>query len=283
MMNNLEAKDLYVLTKIDRLIIPFSSFVLGFLLTGSNQWPVVILSLLTILFVYASAATLNDIVDMHIDSISNPRRPIPSGKLGKTGALAFFLIFAFIGLYIGYSVSLSYGKPLFFYGTIFEIMAGLLYARFLSKHFIMANGTLGITHGVVPLLLGFNLFGGVFSTNVLVIAGGLWLLLFMTYNLKDLKDIEGDRLERKTLPTIFGMNEAIRLNVFFLYLTIPIAVIVFLVDRRSWQSLAGSVFFGLGLVVLGQYLSKAENKHDFIFVLNAYRFLMSLFILSLAL
>ncbi len=283
MSEALEARDIYLLTKISRLVIPISSFLLGFLISGGTSWISTIIPISTFVFVYASAATLNDIADIEIDRITNSNRPLPSKKLGKTGALALAIMFTFIGLFVAYSVSLGFNKPYFFWGIVVEALAGILYSIILSKNFISANSTLGITHGFLPFSLGFYLFGGFFNLTFWIIGLMVWAILFLTYNLKDLKDFEGDKLTRITLPVLVGLEKAKWFNSLFLISAVPISILAFLV-RKSTNilGLIVSLVLALMLAALGQYLTKSKNKDDFTKMLNMFRILMAMFLLSLA-
>ena len=283
MAYELNAGDFYLLTKINRLVIPFASFILGFLLSNGVYWSGLALPLLSILFIYASAATLNDLFDIKIDEISNPERPLPSRKIGKTGALVLILLFAFVGFIIAYWVSTEEGKSIFFWLIVLEFLFGVFYNIILSKHFITANATLACSHGLILFLAATNLFNDGFNEKSIIIGLGLWVILFLTYNLKDLKDSEGDRFERNTLPTIFGIEHAKKMNWFFLVTTIPVALLVFWFAKTSILSLVVTVMSGGMLTLLGDEVLKATTKNDFVKLLNRYRVLLAIFLLGFGL
>lgn len=283
MQEAISANDFYLMTKINRIIIPFFAFLCGIILTGIFDPVLVILAFVAIIFTYAGAATLNDIFDLNIDRISSPERPIPSNKIGASGAIVLLLIFSFIGFFTAYWISSMNGSFLFLGFIVVEFLLGVLYSALLSKHFITANGTLAFSHGLIPFLVATQLFRSGFDTKTLVVGGCIWLILFLTYNLKDLKDAEGDRFERTTLPSIFGVANANKINQFFLLVAIPLAVLVFFIANTSILSLGLTLFFGFFLCLLSNSLKKAHSKQDFVRILNLYRFLMALFLVSFAL
>jgi 4-hydroxybenzoate polyprenyltransferase len=282
MQDSISAKDFYLMTKVNRVIIPFATFLAGMIVSNNFQIELILPAFVSIAFVYAGAAILNDIFDKDIDEISNPERPIPAKKISFTGAVFLIGIFTFVGLLAGYWFSSITGNYLFLWLMVIEFVLGIIYSSFTSKNFILANGTLAFSHGLIPFLAATQLVSGLTPKNM-VFGGTIWVILFFTYNLKDLKDADGDKFERSTLPGILGLEKAKKLNQLFLIATIPVAIIVYFVAQTSIVSLALTMLFGLMLAVLSLTLKKAKNKNDFVFVLNWYRIGMALFLISLVL
>lgn len=281
MQDTIGAKDFYLMTKVNRVIIPFLAFVAGAIVSQTAQIDLVILSFFAIVFTYAGAATLNDIFDKNIDQITNSNRPIPQRKIEKNGALFFVILFAAIGIITAYLISVNYSKPLFFWIAIVEFLLGYLYSAIMSRHFVTANGTLATTHGLIPFYAAAYLMSSTIEYPIIIISAVIWILLFLTYNLKDLKDAKGDMFERKTLPVIFGTENAKKINIFLLCSALPISIIGWFFANKSYVSIALIIIMGAGLILLARQLAKTNNNYEK--ALGKFRILMGILIIALVL
>ncbi len=185
------------------------------LLVGSKVAPAWILwtwpdvaSLIVLFLAYfcarAYAGGVNDIEDLEIDRISNPKRPLPSGLLAVSdikNANLFFLSWALLG---GFLVG-QY--------ALFTIIAAL----FMSYIYSVPPLRLKIYPFIATLLIalasfaafvaGFYFMSPDKTAKALPIAYILLIILGLTLaeNVKDVKDVEGDKkCGVYTLPVIFG-------------------------------------------------------------------------------
>src|SRR3989344_5670280 len=124
----LNLNDFYLISKVNRLIVPFAAFFLGFLLAGGGSFIFLFFGLFTILLIYVSAASANDIFDYEIDSISNPSRPIPSKKITNKSAFLLSIIFVMVGLVIAFILSFMANKIIFFWLMLLEVFLGYAYS-----------------------------------------------------------------------------------------------------------------------------------------------------------
>ena len=276
----LDFKEWYSLTKINRIIIPIACFVLG-MFTFSKLNYLFILPILGIAFAYAAAATLNDILDLNIDKISNPKRPLASNKLSLRKAYLLVVVFSVIGMCFSIATWILFGKPLFPAFEILWIALGILYSIFTSKNFITANATLGISHGVLPFIGAVYLFANnIFTYKTIILAPTLWLVLFLTYNIKDFKDVAGDKGKRTTLPTIKDMRFGKRLMLVCFILVLPITVVSRLLLHSAYIGSTISIIISAGFIYLGIVLITKNEKKDYSSILGIYRYLVVLYILS---
>lgn len=270
------------MTKINRTVIPFSSFLCGILVIGHVDLVFILLSLIAIGSIYAGAGVINDLFDSDIDAKASPNRPLPSGNTNRKQIIMLFFAFSIIGLSVAYVASELYNSQLFLWLMLIEFVLGVLYSATLSKHFITANGVLGMSHGVIPFLAATLTANIQPNAEILIISILLWTVLFFTYNLKDMKDYEGDALKRTTLPTLFGPDKARGMNAMFLGL--PLVVNMFLFLSSDIKPLG----FGLGILpaillfVIGYKLRAFYKQEHYVWALNTYRILMALFLISLA-
>lgn len=269
--------------KVNRTIIPLASFIGGALMAGLSSIYLIILSLLSIVFIYIGAALLNDIFDVDIDKVSNSKRPFASNKILLREMAIMFFVFSFIGLLLAYTISMLLRNPIFLWLMLIEFFFGVFYSVILSKIFITANGTLGITHGVVPFFAATQIMGVQPKIHTLIILISLWTILFLTYNLKDLKDIEGDKLKRTTIPTIVGLKNAVNVNIAFLSVPLITEILLFLSGNVKITGVVIGICSGIALLLLGFRLKSTNKQSDYSNMLNIYRIIIAIFIISFAL
>jgi len=281
-MNNVHLKiaDWYVLTKVNRTIIPIACLFLGALLVG-NLTLFAVLPIMSILLIYASAASLNDIFDVEIDKVSNPDRPLPSHKLDVAGAYFIVLVIFLAGMLSTYFIGQYLNKPYFILIGLAAFMLGIIYCSRASKNFITANGILGMSHGFLPFITGVYLFGNI-STHALGIGAVIYIVLFLTYNVKDFKDKEGDSGQRVTLPTTFTERTAKKIMLAIFFALLPMAVFSNVLFKLSQVHFWISVIASFALIWLGIMLFNGGGKHSEK-VLNLYRYVIVIYILSFGL
>lgn len=153
----------------------------------------------------------NDIYDEHIDSISNPERPLIANGLSKPDLELASKIFLFFTFMCAYSASS--------YALFFVIMFTLVYfiysnPPFRLKRFVLLNSFLVGLACLSVIMAGF--FAVSNDKNILAFPPELVLALIVFFtavtNIRDIKDIEGDRADGiKTLPVILGLENSKKL------------------------------------------------------------------------
>lgn len=142
---------------------------------------------------------VNDIQDIEIDRINNPKRPLPSGKVRKNAV--WFMAFAFM---LGSAVGAFLLGPAPFLVAIAAMVLLVFYSVYLKKT-LAGNLTVAVIAG-----LSF-VFGGVVAANpVSVIPGFFAVLIHLPREIiKDVIDMSGDRLAGcRTLPIVAGPSAA---------------------------------------------------------------------------
>lgn len=277
----LRLKDWYSLTKVNRVVMPASCFLLGvFAFSTFNE--LYVLPIFTILFLYAASATLNDLSDIDIDKISNPDRPLPARKLTRLDTFKISIFFAIVGVISSYFIGIIFNKPYFVLFGAGWLMLGIIYAVITSHHFITSSFTLSLSHGLLPFLASLYLSNSaMISYKALVFMGVILSTLFMTYNVKDFKDMEGDRLSgRVTIPLLKDASFGKKVMLILFIMTFPTAIIAWILLDGSYLSLVGSVFFSLILIYSGVDLFKANSRKEFSRIITRCTYVRALFILS---
>jgi geranylgeranylglycerol-phosphate geranylgeranyltransferase len=167
----------------------------------------------------SSAMVLNDIVDLGIDAVNAPQRPIPSGRVTVGEAKALFAIISALGL----AISAVMGLPELAVAAISYVDA-VLYDTVTKKLGLLGNTMVAFT-GVSPMLYGAVMSDGI---NSAVALESLMIFLFMVGReiAKGVADVEGDRLHGvRTLAVSWGVRRASFASVAFILAAIAVSFV----------------------------------------------------------
>jgi geranylgeranylglycerol-phosphate geranylgeranyltransferase len=194
-------KGLYKLSR------PLSSFsgvlavILGGYVAQTGEWLMVGLAGLAALLVAAAANAWNDYLDIEIDKINQPQRPLPAGLVSLSTARNFSIWTSIVALIIAYFIS-----PTVFLIALFFILLLYLYSWKLKSTVLLGNATVAVTSAFSAV------FGGIAAGNA---APSLWLAAIIGTGimgrevLKTLADYEGDLREHcRTVATVWGKRRA---------------------------------------------------------------------------
>ena len=175
--------------------------VLGGYVAGTGEWVNIGLAVLATILVSASANTWNDYLDIEIDRINQPRRPLPSGQVKPRNALIFSFILAGIFLFIGAFISL----PAFLIVVLSNILL-FIYSWKLKSTVLLGNFVVAFISGMSAV------FGGVAAGNprpTLVLFVIISVSISGREVLKTMADYEGDLKESvRTISTVWGRRVA---------------------------------------------------------------------------
>ena len=208
-----------ILTNVDVFVVAISAF---FLLSSGNA--------------------LNDYCDYEIDGINKPRRPLPSGRISRRGALVFSVILMGLGTWFGFLVNL-------YTAAITVTVSGclILYAVRLKQTPFFGNLLVGILTGLTFIVGGVSV-RTVYGTFV----PAIFAFLFTTAReiIKDIEDTEGD-FENcvRTISVVWGKRVAVLVALIFIVAVILFSPIPYLLNWYSWHYLA-TVIVGVDLVLI---------------------------------
>lgn len=226
---------------------PMWAFMCGVVSAGvglGERWPFLVAGvILAGPLVCGTSQAVNDWFDRHVDSINEPGRPIPSGRIpGRWG-----LYIAILGTLLSLLVAAVIG-PVVLAATIVGLVLAWAYSTPWPR--LKKSGLLG------PLTTGFAYEGLTWFTGAAVMLGGMpdqrILALLLLYSLgahgimtlNDFKAIEGDRVMGiRSLPAVLGPERAARIAC--IVMALPQAVVVMLLWRWGLPVFAGLVAFGL--------------------------------------
>jgi geranylgeranylglycerol-phosphate geranylgeranyltransferase len=196
-----QIKGLYKLSRPLSTLSGVLAVVLGGYVAQTGEWFKVGLAGLATLLVSAAANAWNDYLDIEIDKINQPQRPLPSGLVSLPAARNFSLWASLAALIISVFINL----PAFLISVFFVCLL-YLYSWKLKSTVLIGNATIALTSGFSAI------YGGVAAGNV---RPSLWLALIIGTAimgrevLKTLADYEGDLREHcRTVATVWGKRRA---------------------------------------------------------------------------
>jgi geranylgeranylglycerol-phosphate geranylgeranyltransferase len=187
----------------------------GSLLAGAAllpAWRVGLAILASVAF--AAAGNLrNDVLDVEVDRVAHPSRPLPRGLVSARAANVAALALYAVALAAGFLIAPWVGLLVL---VALPLMEG--YERALKAQGLVGNLAIGALTAA-PFLVGGLAAGGL-AWPVLVVAALAALATVGREVLKDVEDVEADRGARRTLPMRVGARGAALVAGAFLVATV---------------------------------------------------------------
>lgn len=216
--------------------------------------------------VWLYAVHSNDIVDIKIDEISNPERPLVKGELSvhemrESGYV--FLVISLLGSWLAgfypFFMNLVYIATSYIYSTPpLRLRRFPILSSFLISVACLATILAGFFFISVDKRLG--LFPGFVSIGILII-------FTLITNIRDLKDVEGDKKDGVyTLATIFGQkaNQIIGLCFAIAILLVPIFLSLYIIFITAIPT----AIIGYRIMVKKPFVEKNIFILGFVFLLS---------------
>jgi geranylgeranylglycerol-phosphate geranylgeranyltransferase len=168
---------------------------------GPQAWWPVIMATVTVLLITVSTNAWNDYLDIEIDRINKPERPLPSGKISPREAL----LFSVAGSALSLVTAVFINTPAFFVALGSNLLL-YIYSWKLKCTILWGNATVG---AVVALCF---IFGGLAAGNIMPIiplAVTVFFALTGREILKTMADYPGDREHNcRTIAVAWGRDIA---------------------------------------------------------------------------
>lgn len=213
-------KGLYKLSRPLTTLTGALAVLLGGYVAGTGEWLKIGLASITTLLISAAANAWNDYLDIEIDQINQPQRPLPSGSVSPRSALIFSLCLTGLSL-----VATSFINLPAFLIALFSNLLLYVYSWKLKSTVLMGNAAVALVSAMSVI------FGGVAAGNV---RPTFWLAIIIATGimgrevLKTLADYEGDLRQRcHTIATVWGKRWA---RVVF-YLLVGMTLILMMVPH----------------------------------------------------
>jgi 4-hydroxybenzoate polyprenyltransferase and related prenyltransferases len=218
--------------------------------SAGNPMPQALLAFLTAYCLNGSSMVVNDLIDLEVDRVNAPERPLPSGAVGVREAVAFA---AFLGA-LGLASSIPLGPVPFAIALAFYSIA-LAYNVRLKPLGLLGNAAVSSTVAA-PFLFGSAMAAGVPEAGAVTLA-----LLAGISNLgrevvKGIADVEGDRFRGlRTVALMRGERAAAALGAFFVIAAVALSPLPYLLGVLGWAYLpvvlaadAGFVYSSISIV-----------------------------------
>lgn len=196
--------------------------------SSSAEWWMYVLAIIVANAYIGIAMVHNDIIDLEIDRINAPHRPLPSGKVTMREAK----IYAIVLFIVGTAAGLSMGAIESIIIMLISLVLSLLYNAKLKQLGFLGNIAVGVTATSAFLYgdavaAGWDHFWPVSSWNASIYLFLISAILNTSREVaKGIMDTEGDRQYGiKTIAVLYGKKNAARL----VLVLISIAIIVALV------------------------------------------------------
>lgn len=266
--------------RIERFTIYLGLFLFGFVMTIKHNalgWDIVnlfdvqkvSLACLSLLFMFAYSTVLNNIHDIEIDKISNTKRPLVMQVIAFEHYSELKNVYLFMALLMALGINEH-----FFVLSLLILSLSYLYSAKplrLKRHFVFANITLSCI-AVSVYLLGVTLFEGnlTFINSDKTLLVFIFMLFFISANIKDIKDISGDKKEGLcTLPILLG--EAKTMLIIKVSAFVCMALFLYLLDF-------GVMILTALLAVMLALSLKLKNSESYLLGLQLIALLVYIFI-----
>lgn len=200
-------------------------FVSGWV-AGAPSWIPVITAAVVVLLITVSTNAWNDYIDIEIDKINKPERPLPSGQVSPREALVFSIAGTILSLVIA-----AFINQQAFYIALGANLLLYIYSWKLKCTVLWGNAAVG---AIIALCF---IFGGVAAGNIpptLVLAVTAFFAIMGREILKTMADYRGDLQQQcRTIATAWGKQTARRFMAAFLGLAALIMLAAFFIEQYN--------------------------------------------------
>ncbi len=206
----------------------------------------------------SSGNVINDYFDIDIDKINKPQRVLPQGKLSLKEAFALYFFLAVLSLVISSFININ-AFTIVFIASVFLFF----YSNQLKKILLLGNI-------VVSTLTALAfIYGGLAVNNIkaaIIPAVFAFLINFIREIVKDMEDIEGDRLQGvTTYPVLYGFKKSKMVIVFITVVLIILTLFPFVINLYAIEYFLIVMIFVNPLLV---YIIKSLFEDDSVKNLN---------------
>ncbi len=218
------------LLRPSNFVIALLSIGVASLLSGgtSAQWAAIAAAALSGAFIGAAGMVINDVLDVEIDKVNKPDRPLANGAVPLDHAKLLYMVLNAVGLAFGFLL-----PPAAQYIALFAVLFIYFYSAVLKRTVLLGNLAVGCMTGLAFAYGGASVGS---MDRALLPALFAFLLNVGREIIKDMEDVEGDRRNgANTLPVKYGLTAAAAASTLFLVLLIAAALYPFAAGVYSWK------------------------------------------------
>jgi len=207
-------------------------------LSLNTLWITLIGLLLSGPIICGMSQAVNDWYDKEVDSINEPNRPIPSGKIPGRWGLWIAITMSIVGGIIGWFLG-TWG----FYATMLAIVCAWAYSAEpirLKRSGIIGPGVVALCYEGLPWFTGVAILTSGFPPAHIIFVAAIYAFgAFGIMTLNDFKAIEGDaKMGIRSLPVVLGLQAAGFVACCVMVLAQTIIIIFFFYINMSGFSVA---------------------------------------------
>ncbi len=223
----------------------------------------------------AGGNIINDILDVEIDRINRPDRPLPAGKVTVTSATRLYIFSKMFGIFFAAMAGIV--PALIAAASSFIIF---FYSYFLKNIPLVGNFTVSVFTGMVFIFGASTVdnYSNAFFPFIFA-----FMINMVREVVKDIEDIEGDSAENvRTFPVVFGIEPARKLSVAITILLIIVTFIPFFLQVYKIEFLVViAVSVAPALVSVIRDITRAREKKDWGRISQHLKLIMILGILAI--
>jgi len=240
-------KNYLKLARVGNVIITFLSVECSGVLCGINvveNWRIFAAAIAASL-ITAGGNAVNDLLDIDIDRINRPSRPLAAGQITRPHAISFYILVTIGGLIISASINL--------YSLLIAVAAAgsvLVYSYKLKRTVFFGNLAVALVTGLTFIYGGtaVNDFTDVYPAAVFA-----FLTNLIREIIKDAEDVRGDsEIGIRTIATKYGTVVSAYISI---SLTIVLLVMVWGAFRIHVLPVQFLVVCGLTIFPIGAYIT----------------------------
>lgn len=250
-----------------RLMRPLNSAMMGFavlvgamlvrVVSSDSFWLNLAYGFLTGFTLTAASMAINDYYDRNIDTINEPKRPIPSGTIKPREVLAFALSLTVIGMVTAFLTS-------------FACLVLAAVTLVISVSYTTAGKRSGLPGNFlvaacvsVPFVYGSLAAAGNVELNVLIFASMAFFSVTGREITKGIVDVQGDKAQNvKTLAVRSGEKIAAYLAVVFFALAVALSPLPLLLNLVSFWFIPLVAATDIGLIAASFMLLKDHSREN---------------------
>lgn len=234
----------------------------AFLTGGTLAWMPALFLGVTVFCIWSAVDGMNNLCDVELDVLSDPKRAEFTKKLGKIG---LFITLGFTGLSLALGAATLMPYVLLFVGA--GIFFGVLYSvpPFRLRKTVY-KPIVNFTVGAVPVMIVAAFFNS-FSANIVALIVLIGVTTAINSLWEDLADFASDfHSGSRTIPIIMGFRRGLIFTIVMGYLMLPLMVLVGMLFQlpaiwyAALASLAG--FITLRLIQKRNTLFKQETADN---------------------
>lgn len=270
---------LLVLRPVNLLIICISQYFIQFALIQPNVDIITLKGALFPLFVLdtviiaASGYLINDIIDQTTDHLNKPVKQYIGNSISEFAGYMYYLFLLIIGAFVTVYIAdqTETWQHIWIYPV--GIWSMYIYSRSLKSTVLLGNifislytaGSIGIL-GFAQFVIGHSLIPDL-RDIIIAYMGFIFILNLMREIIKDIEDIEGDKLsELVTLPIRWGIKNTNKLIVLLnivLILTITLWMLYSYFTTSNFYKSYLIIGILLPALTLLYFIIKASSKQDY--------------------